>query len=151
MLQTPFGAIKVTLDDAPVVCNISTVAPSQQFPNIDEAFLIDWTYDFDGMPHKLACYLDCPSLDGNIESGERLEAISFYIGPGKLTIGCEGDDNHPEDYDYKIEYLSNGMAVCITPTTKSRLFRFGVAWLEECNDTTDIQTWFAADPTLSGS
>ena len=27
---------------------------------------------------------------------------------------------------------------------------FGVAWLMECTEETDVQTWFAADPTITG-
>ena len=82
---------------------------------------------------------------------ERLEAIAFYEQGGKLTIGCEGWFGEPEEYgyDYDGSYLSNGLEIEITSHTKSKDFLFGVSWLDHCTDENEVQTWFAADPTIA--
>ena len=60
------------------------------------------------------------------------------------------------DYDYDADYLENGMAYLIEKHTQSNKYVFGVAWIDNVgwedeidneNDR-DVQTWFAADPTI---
>ena len=47
--------------------------------------------------------------------------------------------------------LSNGIEIEILPKTETQYFIFGVAWLKKCSEENDIQTWFAADPTITGT
>ncbi len=78
---------------------------------------------------------------------------SLYIGQGKLSIGVEADFCDPPVYEYDFggRNLSNGIEIENYPETKEQYFIFSVAWLMECTDKTDVQTWFAADPTITGS
>lgn len=151
MLHTPFGTIKLTFDGQPVSYVKAAVKNKELFPDVDGAFIIRYAYLRDGKQHVLQCVLDLPGAAGATESGERLEAISFYEKEDKLTIGCEGWFGFHEiyKYDYDGSYLPNGLEIDILPQTKSRDFIFGVAWLNQNTEKKDVQTWFAADPTIS--
>ena len=153
MLTTPFGNICITMDDKPIPYAIAPVQNSKLFPDVSGAYVLAFEYLSDGVSHELHCVLDAPSVKGGIESGERLEAISFYDDQRKLTIGCEGCFGDPDEYnyDYDGDYLSNGLTISITPATKSKVFLVGVAWLDLCTKENDVQTWFAADPTITGN
>lgn len=84
---------------------------------------------------------------GDVESGERLEALSFYINGGKITIGCEYDD-FEGILDYGLSYISNGFEITIPAKAKKQTLHFGAAWLSKCTEDNDVQTWFAGDPTI---
>ena len=98
--------------------------------------------------HFLKCILEidfeCKSY---VESGERLEAISFEINNEKLTIGttsglsmAESDGNNN---DFDIEYLENGIEIVIFEKTRNQIFSFGVSFLENenINLENEVQTW----------
>ncbi len=150
MLKTKFGNIVIMLDGEIVPFSIFSIENKQLFPDVDGAFMLKYAYVCDGRAHTLRCFLDVCNVTGCPESGERLEAIAFYEQGGKLTIGCEGWFGYPEEYnyDYNGTYLGNGLEIEISPDTKSKDFLFGVAWLEHCTGENDVQTWFAADPTI---
>ena len=69
------------------------------------------------------------------------------------SIGTEADFCEPRtfDYDYGGRNLPNGLEIEIDPQTKTQYFIFGIAWLKECSEEKDVQTWYAADPTITGS
>ena len=151
MLKTQFGNIVITFDGVSVPFSIIPISNKRLFPDVDGAFMLKYLYAYDGKPHTLRCYLDMRNITGYSESGERLEAISFYEQDRKLTIGCEGWFGEPKEYgyDYDGSYLDNGLEIEITPHTKSKAFLFGVSWLVHCTDKNEVQTWFAADPTIA--
>ena len=149
MLETNLGKIVITLDGNTVPFSVCPIENKRLFPDVDGAFLLKYDYANDGKAHTLRCFLDTCGVTGSPESGERLEAISFYHHGAKLTIGCEGDFGWQEEYDYSGSYLENGLQIQIFPHTKSKHFLFAVAWLDRCTDENDTQTWLAADPTLS--
>ena len=151
MLTTPLGTICITMDGHPVSCKIVPVQNPNLFPDVSGAYLLGIEYQPDGNAHELRCVLDA-SIQGSAESGERLEAISFYDHQRKLTIGCEGWFGAPEayGYDYDGAYLPNGLAISISPQTKQKTFLFGAAWLDPYKSEQDVQTWLAADPTITG-
>lgn len=150
MLTTPFGNIEIYFDEK-IQENV-TITKSKKnndlYPDIECAYLISYEYFSDQKNHSLKCRLVGNAEEGFIESGERLEAISFHIKGGKITIGCEGEFGIPREpgYDYDGDYLDNGLEIIIEPSTKSRTFIFGVSWLTECTEKNDTQTWFASDP-----
>lgn len=76
--------------------------------------------------------------------------ISFYQNGCKLTLGCTASFGDHEDYglDYDGSICKNGIEINILPTTKSRNFKLGVCWINNCNDENDTQTWFGADPSI---
>lgn len=154
MLQTPFGNIVLRFDGETVPCSITAIENKRLFPDVAGAFLLKYGYVCDGKAHALRIVLDACGIIGHPESGERLEAISFFGEGRKMTIGCEGWFCCPEEfcgdgYDYNGFYLENGLEIVILPNTKSRNFCFGVAWLDRYNGENGAQTWLAADPFVS--
>ncbi len=149
MLETSFGKIVITFDGKTVPFSVCPIENKRLFPDVDGAFLLKYDYTNDGNAHTLRCFLDGCAVTGDSESGEDLEAISFYRQSAKLTIGCEGDFGWQEKYDYSGSYLDNGLQIQIFPHTKSKDFLFAVAWLDRCTDENGTQTWLAADPSLS--
>lgn len=153
MLVTPFGNISIDLDDKRVSYEIQKIeANSKVFPDV-EAYLIRWKYQSDGRRHFLRCVIDCEATEVHEESGERLEMTSIYSTGGKLSIGVEADFTSLPvyEYDFNGKNLANGIEVEIYPETETQYFIFGVAWLMKCNEENDVQTWFAADSTITGT
>ena len=50
--------------------------------------------------------------------------------------------------DYDNEYQDNGADYVILGATKTQIFTFGVAWINNCTENNEVQTWFGADPTI---
>ena len=84
------------------------------------------------------------------ESGELLEAVSFYKNGGKITLGCYASFGDSADYglDYDGSICSDGIEIEVTSETKTREFKFGVCWINNCTEETDVQTWYGADPSI---
>ncbi len=152
MVKTPFGYIDISFDlKSPLMIDVkkSQIGKDKLYPNIEYVLLISFEYTSDNAEHLLTCTLERNDVCGEIESGEHLDAISFYVDSGKLTIGCKSDFGVPNEggFDYDGKYLKNGLEICISPDTKSQVFTFGISWLYTVTDETDIQTWFASDPS----
>lgn len=153
MLVTPFGNISIELDDKRVSFEIQRIeANSKVFPDV-ESYLIRWKYQSDVGRHFLRCVIDGEATEIHEESGERLEMTSIYRAGGKLSIGVEADFTSLPvyEYDFKRKNLANGIEIEIFPETETQYFIFGVAWLMKCNEENDVQTWFAANPTITGN
>lgn len=149
MLPTPFGTVRITLDGAEVPCAVRPVENARLFPDVNGAYLLQYDFEPDGAAHELCCFLDAPAVKAESESGEDLEALSFRIGVGKLTLGCESWTSPLKEADFSGAYLPNGFRLQLRARTKGRTFRFGVAWLSRCTAENDMQTWFAADLTIT--
>ena len=149
MLNTPFGPVEVLIDGYPAEIDMISVSKDEHWPDVNGAFRLRYVYHADGGTHKLSCLFYGSFEENDIESGERLEMRSLYCGKGKLSIGVEGEDFG--EYDFTVDYLSNGLEVLIEPFTQEQEFVFGVAWLECCTASNDVQTWFMADPTVTGT
>lgn len=130
------------LDGMIVPFSAIPVRNKRLFPDVDGAYRLRFDFENDGADHVLDCILDT-SIPGGTDSGEDLEAVTFEIGAGRLTIGCKSWLNT----DYDGQYLSNGLRLLLTPRTKSRTISFGVSWMERCG-ADDVQTWLAADPDI---
>nr|WP_314115346.1 hypothetical protein [uncultured Leptotrichia sp.] len=104
--------------------------------------------------HFLKCILETDfEYESYVESGERVEAISFEINNGKSTIGttsglsmAESDGNNN---DFDIEYLENGIEIVIFEKTGNQIFSFGVSFLENVNVENEVQTWLAVDYAIN--
>ena len=149
VLETNLGKIVITFDGKTTAFSVCPIENKRLFPDVNGAFLLKYDYANDGKAHTLRCFLEGCGVTGCPESGEDLEAISFYSQGAKLTIGCKGDFGWPEKYDYSGAYLSNGLEIEIAPHTQSKTFLFAAAWLAHCTAETETQTWLAADPTAS--
>lgn len=150
MLLTPLGNIKVLVNNEEVEFTASKLGdlhfPS---PDLKGRFLIEYDYKNALKNQTIKCCIPSIEVEGEVESGEKLEAISFYKEDIKLTIGvdCEFTD-YPKDIDFSGEYLRDGIQYKTFPTTADKKFRFGVCWIQPCTEENDHQTWFGADPGL---
>ena len=146
ILTTPFGNVVLTMDNKAVSYSCECIHSERYFPDVDGAFMLRYEFVNDGKEHTLACQLERMPGKGAVESGQQQEAISFWIGQGKLTIACEGDFGLPNSgYDFDGNYTDAGICLHLSPRTASRVIWFGVAWLEKCTAENDVQTWLAAD------
>ena len=147
-LSTPFGDIKLTLDGQEQSFKYAAIKPNQRlYPDLDGLYRLYYCFEPDGGSHELKLALTGCDEDGDIESGERLEAISFYSKGGKLTIGCEAEFGW-DKYDFDGTYDEDGVVLFFRKTTRQQTLCFGIAWLNTCTDKNDVQTWFGADPTI---
>ena len=151
MLKTPFGNIRMFMDKKEVEFNFSKIQNSKSFLKT-ETYSLKYEFKKEKVDkinkHFLKCILETDfEYESYIESGERLEAISFDINNGKLTIGttsglsmAESDGNNN---DFDIEYLENGIEIVIFKETASQEFCFGISFLGNMNLKNEIQTWLA--------
>ena len=161
MLITPFGKIKILIDkkEVPYIAQ-KGARDNIIYPNILGRYQITVSFIPDGKEHSIACIFqpNC-AYRRYTESGEGLDCQAFYNEQNyKISIGVEVKEEGRFGYDhYNAEYLENGMSYQILPDTKTNLYVFGIAWIdnvncdnvEEDNNSRDSQTWFAADPSSS--
>lgn len=150
MLLTPLGNIKLYVNNEEV--EFTAIKLGKLYfssSDIKGRFLIQYEYKNEFKNQEIKCCIPSIDVEGEIESGEKLEAISFYKKDIKLTIGvdCEFTD-YPKYIDFSGDYLSNGIQYETFQTTVDRKFSFGVCWIQPCTEENDIQTWFGADPSL---
>lgn len=167
-LITPFGRVQVNIDGEEIEYSANEGKKIENLcPEITGRYQITIYFEPDGNEHEISCILpEIEKVNREPESGERLELQSFYNSKRwKISIGLEGESgcfidgkrvSDDYDYDYDVEYLENGMSYLILKKTKTMRYVFGIAWIddvgwddadEECDR--NIQTWFAADPTLA--
>lgn len=156
-LITSLGTVSIYKDDFQIEYNaIKLDNDLAVFPDIDGRYKIAVEYESDNLPHLICCVIDdidCSKVKCNQESGERLECQAFYQDKIKLSIGIECDIGYFDrgerigSYDYDSIYLDNGIGYNILSTTKSHKLIFGIAWINECTDENEVQTWYGADPT----
>ncbi len=157
LVDTPLGEVALYFDDRRVDFAITAVPKNQQlYPDILQAYYMSYDYVADHKAHTLKCMIANADIQGYSDSGENLEATSFYTDTVKLTIGIEGDFAYYDaqmkpvitNYDYYGNTLTNGIEVNLTEFTQDRCFTFGIAWIIDYTDQNEYQTWYAADPTL---
>ena len=151
MLKTPFGNIRMFLDKKEVEFNFFKIQNSKSFLKT-ETYSLKYEFKKEKVDkiskHFLKCILETNfEYETYVETGERLEAISFEINKGKLTIGTvsglsmvEVDGNNN---DFDVKYLKNGIEIVIFKETASQEFCFGISFLENMNLENEIQTWLA--------
>lgn len=150
-LSLPSGTIRLTLDGKEQLFDIVALEPSSpETPNLTELLKLRYRYKRNGKAHKLRLLFSSPGAESSVEPGERLEAISFYSHGGKTTLAVSGAFGMAAEYgyDYDGEYLKNGIELDLSPETKGHTVTFAVAWLKDCTEQTDTQTWLAVDSVL---
>ena len=157
MLKTPFGNIRMFMDKKEVEFNFSKIQNSKSFLKT-ETYLLKYEFKKEKVDktskHFLKCILETNfEYEAYVETGERLEAISFEINKGKLTIGTvsglsmvEVDGNNN---DFDVKYLENGIEIVIFEKTRNQIFSFGVSFLENVNVENEVQTWLAVDYAIN--
>ena len=145
------------LDKKEVEFNFSKIQNSKSFLKT-ETYSLKYEFKKEKVDkinkHFLKCILETNfEYESYVETGERLEAISFEINEGKQTIGttyglfmAEVDGNNN---DFDVEYLENGIEIVILEKTRNQIFSFGVSFLENVNVENEIQTWFAVDYAIN--
>ena len=91
-LKTPFGIIKILIDDTEVSYNtVKRKLNEKLFPDVVGRYHIGLTFVPDGQEHEIKCVIENVSyVDRCPESGEMLECQSFYSTDNwKLSIGVE--------------------------------------------------------------
>ena len=157
MLKTPFGNIRMFLDKKEVEFNFSKIQNSKSFLKT-ETYSLKYQFKKEKADkikkHFLKCILETNcEYQSYVETGERLEAISFEINKGKLTIGITSGlsmmkfDGNNNDFD--VEYLKNGIEIAIFEKTRHQIFSFGVSFLENINLENEVQTWLAVDYAIN--
>lgn len=156
-LITPLGSVTIYDNDVEIEYNAIKLDNNiRLLSEINGRYKIVVEYESDNLSHLICCVIcdmDCSQTKSYPESGERLECQAFYKDKIKLSIGIECDTGYLNtgerigSYDYDSIYLDNGIGYSILPTTKSHKLIFGIAWINECTDENDVQTWFGADPT----
>lgn len=157
-IVTPFGKIHIAIDGKDLLYDFTKLEVRDICPDVTGRYKIVIRFVPDGKEHKLECtfpQVDYIKYEHSPESGERLECNAFYKVDSKLSIGIESDAGYIEGeresdfgYDYDSEYMDNGIAYIILPTTKTEQYVFGVCWIEGLTDENDAQTWFGADPVM---
>ena len=148
MLKTPLGDIIVSVDDISIEYTAVPVLCDKRYPDLNGRYYICIEHENDGKPHTITCRISDykPNEKDGAEDGEDLLLMSFYNGNTKLSIGVEFD--YCEKFDYEAIHLQDGMQFRVLPQTKTKYYVFGIAWVNNCNDENEIQTWLGADPTL---
>lgn len=157
-LLTPFGEIKILIDSKPVPYDAREGRKLENgCPNVLGRYQIVVHFIPDGKEHTIACVFESNNAYERIpESGERLECQGFYnTHRYKMSIGVECD-MISDEYDYSADYLENGMAFRIGTKTKTEIYTFGIAWIDNVgwddpvdgNNDRDCETWYGADPVL---
>ncbi|NLK22139.1 MAG: hypothetical protein GX308_08735 [Epulopiscium sp.] len=156
-LITPLGVVAIYNNANKIKYKIVKLdCNSNIFPDIDGRYKIIVEYENDMFPQLIYCTLegiDFSSIESYDESGEGLECKAFYQDDIKLSIGIAADTIYVDgkrisSYDYDSVNLHNGLGYHILPTTKSQKLIFGVAWIKGRNEANEVQTWYAADPTI---
>ena len=161
-LNTPFGEIKISIDDKdyPFYAIFEHKGKTGIFPDVLGCYRIVVDFKTDGLEHEIKCYIpEMKYVESSPESGEDLECQSFYDENGmKISFGAEGESGSLPDgsrfsdrYDYDVNYLKNGISYVLGKESQGNRYVFGIAWIDGATDNPerDIQTWFAADVTLS--
>ena len=122
MLLTPLGTIKLFVNNKEVEFTAIKLDNLELLcPNVNGRYLIQFEYKKEFKIQEIKCCIPLIDVKGEIESGERLEAISFYKNDIKLTIGVEGEfTDYPKYIDFSGDYLSNGIQYEVFQTTASR-------------------------------
>ncbi|WP_277587139.1 hypothetical protein [Psychrobacillus antarcticus] len=148
MLLTPLGAIKLFVNDEEVgFTAIKLENLELHCRDVNGRYLIEYEYKSENQNQEIKCCIPSIDVKKEIESGERLEAISFYKNDIKIIIAIEGEfTDYREDIEYGGDYLSNGIQYETFQNTADKKFYFGVCWIQPYTEENDIQTWFGADP-----
>ena len=151
MINTPLGDIEIYIDGKQIDYSAKCLGAMDRLcPDITGRYRVEINLEPDGKEHTISCRIKdyTPSEEDDIETGENLELKSFYKDKTKLSIGMEGDSGYYEKYDYDNDYLDDGVQYFIMKDTKTRIYKFGIAWIDNFTDENEAQTWFGADPAI---
>lgn len=155
MLETPIGYIEVCVDGRPIHYVAECLSNLDIFSELNGRYKIKIEFIPDGNKHTISCYLKNHvefDLVG-VEPGENLSLTSFYLNTTKLSIGTFGEADYSNGirdsiFDFDNLCVDDGVQYIIFPDTETSSYVFGIAWLNNVNDSNEVQTWYGADPAL---
>ena len=134
MLETPLGNVRVYMNDIDTTYTFKPLPiANHRFPDVDGRYQI--IIDSDIETCTIRCIIPTYTKTAHPETGENLEAVSFYQNGSKLTLGIQADF---EKLSGKL--LSNGLEIKTNEPVK-----FVVCWINDVTKENDHQTWFGAD------
>ena len=134
MLDTPFGTVRVFINDIETAYTFKPLPiMNHHFPDIDGRYKII----VNGYTEisTIRCIIPTYTKMAHPETGESLEAVSFYQNGLKLTLGIQADFEKQSG-----KLLSNGLEI-----TTNEPVNFIVCWINDVTKENDHQTWFGAD------
>ena len=140
-LATSFGEVSLKLDGKAQSFRFFAVAPEKPFADVSGIYKIEYDYKADGCEHEISFCLDDPECNALPETGEKFDAVSADIGEGRITLAFI----EPEVFDFKIEFMKNGILLRPGENTASQTLKFGVCLIESLPSDSDIQTRLGAD------
>lgn len=144
---TPLGELFIHVDGIDIMYDYQVRGKSDPCKDVEGRYLVEINFQPDGiMHHIIECVFITPNnleYTRSYESGECLECQAFYTKKDKLSIGTHVNN---DGSDYEVDYLNNGMAYLIFPSTKNTKYEFGISWICDYTKDNDVQTWFGADP-----
>ncbi len=148
-IQTPLGTIEIYIDG--VALNYSSVelAPDARWA-VDGRFCIRVPKPNDGQPHTVSCRLNALcDFEINLSTGECLEIAEITHRAVQVNVGIALNEGIEEPcLDYSSELLGDGIAYVISPETQTKVFVFGVAWINDRTAENENNVWFSCDPTM---
>ena len=143
MLCTPFGNIRVFVDDTEIEYEAKYfvyIKPPVKDKPLAGCYRIHiMVINFSSI--RCVLELENESVDVSGSSGERYLCREFYDGSVMLAIGAE--DENPE---FEAKRVQNGMEYHINGQVDEVVF--GIAWAIDYEGADDVRVWFAADPTV---
>lgn len=148
MIVTPLGPIKLYVNEKEIEYQAVYYILDDRCRDLNGRYLIQYEYKKEYKEQTIKCCLPFNVTEGDIESGERVEAISFYKDFTKVTIGIEASFGLEEEYgyDYSGNYLGNGIEYETNSNTKSQTLLFAVSWIRPYTEENEYQTTYGADP-----
>ncbi len=140
-VHTTFDNIYLNIDGKSRTFRFSAILPEQPFADVNGIYKIEYDFEADGKEHEIKLLLDNPECNAYSESGERFDTISADLGDGRITLAFI----EPEVFDFKIEFMKNGIILRSDKNTASQTLKFGVCWIDKLLSADDIQTWLGAD------
>ena len=134
MLDTPLGTVRVFIN------NIEMNYTFEPLPITNNRYSdINGRYKIIVNDHTetstIRCIIPTYTKTAHPETGENLEAVSFYQNGSKLTLGIQADFEKQSG-----KLLSNGLEI-----TTNEPVKFVVCWINDVTKENDHQTWFGAD------
>lgn len=137
MLITPLGDINILIDGIKINYEATKLKNiNKLWSDINERYLLKYYVNEKKDNYNIQCIISGLEIVGEPESGENLEAISFYKDDLKLTIGINTDFLEEDG-----RLLDDGLEV-----NTHRILKIGVCWLCPFTPNNEIQTWYGADP-----
>ena len=159
--QQPFGGIELASFSTPLLgdaITVKRVALERILPNgmrvdCSTAYLVSFNAPFAIHDFSFDFTLTVCETRGSRNSGESLDAQSWSLGDGIVTLGTEdGEALHTrmrwleiDGQDYPIEYLHHGMRVSIRYVAPNTVVSFHFVAAYNRIDAGTDSDWFAVD------